>query len=151
MFSFIRKIFFLSLLFVFLQVPSFLYLYEAHTIGHYEELKHQVSYLENIAQSFHIDFEQYTAYFLEQKDPKVHKQGEFLLYMKKRLLSFESYAEKMQTFERIPAFFVHFDKDIFLETCAQFRPTLVLNTESILWGLIGTVTTYLLIFFRRRP
>lgn len=128
------------------QAPLFIQHYNQQLSGHISELRHQVEIMRTTALRSDKTLDQFIDKFLGSSDMDFVRQGELMQSMVQRLdtlkESFNSLKEAT-VLTRPFIFLEQFNWDIAKSTFQSFTIGIPLNTEGLIYALIGIVLGYL--------
>jgi hypothetical protein len=140
-----ERVFSLSLAFIFLQIPEFIFQYVLRLSGHIQELQLHIASLTTIANSQQKSLQEYIAKFLKSSDTDFSSQGAFMNDLLKRFDYLKLSLEKIENaspFLKPFVFIKNMDLSIVNSTFGSFTVGLKFTIESLIYLLAGLFVGY---------
>lgn len=142
---------------LFSQFPAFENSYSQRLAGHLDELRYQVELMQEVAKRSGKTLDEFIGKFIASSDEDFQRQGQLMHGEKVRLIAMENAVfnfENASPFTRPFVFALNTDPVIVKAAFKQFRVSLPLTLEGLIWAVIGAFVGYLIMlifanFFRR--
>jgi hypothetical protein len=127
------------------QLPQFIQQYTQRLGGHVDELSYLVAKLNQIAAHSNKNLHDFTHKLLNQSDPDIISQGEFLqgiVTRKEELSSSLNHLLDSTLWNRSYYFFSNLDHDTMMATLKSYQPGFSMTLEGIIYTTIGMIFFY---------
>ena len=148
-----ERLFSLSLAFIFLQIPEFIFQYLLRLSGHIQELQLHIVSLTTIANSQQKSLQEYIAKFLKSSDADFSSQGNFMNALLQRADYLKLSLEKIENaslFLKPFVFIKNMDLSIANSTFKSFTFGLKFTTESLIYLFVGLFAGYSVFYIMKK-